>query len=190
MSAGQEVVDDVEHALLPMPFITVLGLEFGATRSPILLGKIGDLVLRFGPPLQRFVNLLFLRVGFWPFDVDFAVIGIKDDVLRVRDRVGYGQAELCAPCNLISPAFLIWSSFSPINRATKLMLYCKTCTYRWSPFRLKIRYRVSCCLDHLAQYQGLGGVVMSDLFWFSETQTRQIEPYFPLSHSVPRVDGR
>ena len=29
---------------------------------------------------------------------------------------------------------------------------------------------------------------MSDLIWLSEAQMRRIEPYFPLSHGVPRVD--
>ena len=31
---------------------------------------------------------------------------------------------------------------------------------------------------------------MSDLFWLSRAQMRRIEPYFPLSHGVPRVDDR
>lgn len=31
---------------------------------------------------------------------------------------------------------------------------------------------------------------MGDLIWLSEAQMRQIEPYFPLSHGVPRVDDR
>ena len=31
---------------------------------------------------------------------------------------------------------------------------------------------------------------MSDLIWLSEAQMRKIEPYFPLSHGVPRVDDR
>ena len=31
---------------------------------------------------------------------------------------------------------------------------------------------------------------MADLFWLSEAQMRQIEPYFPLSHGMPRVDDR
>jgi putative transposase len=31
---------------------------------------------------------------------------------------------------------------------------------------------------------------MSELFWLSESQMRRIEPYFPLSHGVPRVDDR
>ena len=31
---------------------------------------------------------------------------------------------------------------------------------------------------------------MSDLSWLSEAQMRRIEPYFPLSHGVPRVDDR
>src|SRR5271156_1972977 len=35
-----------------------------------------------------------------------------------------------------------------------------------------------------------GGVAMSDLFWLSKAQMRRIEPYFPLSHGVPRVDDR
>jgi putative transposase len=29
-----------------------------------------------------------------------------------------------------------------------------------------------------------------DLFWLSEAQMRRIEPYFPRSHGVPRVDDR
>jgi transposase len=36
----------------------------------------------------------------------------------------------------------------------------------------------------------LGGVVMSDLIWLSQAQMRRIEPYFPLSHGVARVDNR
>ena len=31
---------------------------------------------------------------------------------------------------------------------------------------------------------------MSDLFWLSDRQLRRIEPYFPLSHGVKRVDDR
>lgn len=31
---------------------------------------------------------------------------------------------------------------------------------------------------------------MSDLFWLTHEQMRRIEPYFPLSHGVPRVDDR
>jgi transposase len=31
---------------------------------------------------------------------------------------------------------------------------------------------------------------MSDLIWLSQAQMRRIEPYFPLSHGVPRVDDR
>ena len=31
---------------------------------------------------------------------------------------------------------------------------------------------------------------MSNLFWLSEVQMRRIEPCFPLSHGVPRVDDR
>ena len=31
---------------------------------------------------------------------------------------------------------------------------------------------------------------MSDLIWLSDAQMRRIEPYFPLSHGVPRVDDR
>jgi putative transposase len=31
---------------------------------------------------------------------------------------------------------------------------------------------------------------VSDLIWLSEAQMRKIEPYFPLSHVVPRVDDR
>jgi putative transposase len=29
---------------------------------------------------------------------------------------------------------------------------------------------------------------MSDLIWLSEAQMRRIEPHFPLSHRVPRID--
>ena len=31
---------------------------------------------------------------------------------------------------------------------------------------------------------------MSDLFWLSEQQLANIDPYFPLAHGVPRVDDR
>ena len=31
---------------------------------------------------------------------------------------------------------------------------------------------------------------MSDLFWLTKPQIRRIEPYFPRSHGVPRVDDR
>ena len=31
---------------------------------------------------------------------------------------------------------------------------------------------------------------MSDFIWLTEAQMRKIEPYFPLSHGVPRVDDR
>src|SRR5271156_3422847 len=31
---------------------------------------------------------------------------------------------------------------------------------------------------------------MSDLFWLSTAQMRRIEPYFPLSHGIARVDDR
>lgn len=31
---------------------------------------------------------------------------------------------------------------------------------------------------------------MSDLIWLSAAQMRRIEPHFPLSHGVPRVDDR
>lgn len=31
---------------------------------------------------------------------------------------------------------------------------------------------------------------MADLFWLSAAQMRWIEPYFPLSHGMPRVDDR
>ena len=31
---------------------------------------------------------------------------------------------------------------------------------------------------------------MSDLIWLSEAQMRRIEPHFPLSHGIPRVDDR
>ena len=31
---------------------------------------------------------------------------------------------------------------------------------------------------------------MGDLIWLLDAQMRRIEPYFPLSHGVPRVDER
>ena len=31
---------------------------------------------------------------------------------------------------------------------------------------------------------------MSDRIWLSEAQMRRIEPHFPLSHGMPRVDDR
>ena len=31
---------------------------------------------------------------------------------------------------------------------------------------------------------------MDDLFLLSEVQMRRIEPFFPLSHGIPRVDDR
>lgn len=31
---------------------------------------------------------------------------------------------------------------------------------------------------------------MSDLFWLTNKQMQRIEPYFPLSHGVPRVDDQ
>lgn len=31
---------------------------------------------------------------------------------------------------------------------------------------------------------------MSDQFWLNEEQLARIEPYFPLSHGIPRVDDR
>ena len=36
----------------------------------------------------------------------------------------------------------------------------------------------------------LGGVTMADLLLLSEAQMRRIEPYFPLSHGIARVDDR
>ncbi len=30
---------------------------------------------------------------------------------------------------------------------------------------------------------------MSDLFWLTRAQLKRIEPHFPLSHGVPRVDN-
>ena len=35
-----------------------------------------------------------------------------------------------------------------------------------------------------------GGIAMADLLLLSEAQMRRIEPYFPLSHGIPRVDDR
>lgn len=31
---------------------------------------------------------------------------------------------------------------------------------------------------------------MSDLFWLTDKQMRRIEPFFPMSHGVPRVDDK
>src|SRR6476620_3851265 len=36
----------------------------------------------------------------------------------------------------------------------------------------------------------LGDAAMSDLFLLTEAQMRRIEPYFPLSHGVARVDDQ
>jgi putative transposase len=36
----------------------------------------------------------------------------------------------------------------------------------------------------------LGDAAMSDLLLLSEAQMRRIEPYFPLSHGIARVDDR
>jgi transposase len=36
----------------------------------------------------------------------------------------------------------------------------------------------------------LGDAAMSDLFLLTEAQMRRIEPYFPLSHGIARVDDR
>ena len=36
----------------------------------------------------------------------------------------------------------------------------------------------------------VGDAAMSDLFLLTEAQMRRIEPYFPLSHGVARVDDR
>ena len=35
-----------------------------------------------------------------------------------------------------------------------------------------------------------GCAAMSGLFWLSPAQMRRIEPYFPLSHGIARVDDR
>ena len=35
-----------------------------------------------------------------------------------------------------------------------------------------------------------GGIAMTDLLLLSEAQMRRIEPYFPLSHGIARVDDR
>ena len=35
-----------------------------------------------------------------------------------------------------------------------------------------------------------GGVTVNDLVLLSAAQMRRIEPYFPLSHGIPRVDDR
>ena len=35
-----------------------------------------------------------------------------------------------------------------------------------------------------------GGIAMADLLLLSEAQMRRIEPYFPLSHGIARVDDR
>jgi transposase len=36
----------------------------------------------------------------------------------------------------------------------------------------------------------LGDIAIADLFLLTEAQMRRIEPYFPLSHGVARVDDR
>jgi transposase len=35
-----------------------------------------------------------------------------------------------------------------------------------------------------------GGIAMADLLLLSEAQMRRIEPYFPFSHGIARVDDR
>jgi transposase len=47
--------------------------------------------------------------------------------------------------------------------------------------------QTTCWIDSLAAH---GGVAMADLFLLSEAQMRRIEPYFPLSHGIARVDDR
>jgi transposase len=42
----------------------------------------------------------------------------------------------------------------------------------------------------LIQWWREEGAAMNDLILLSEAQMRRIEPYFPLSHGVPRVDDR
>ena len=43
---------------------------------------------------------------------------------------------------------------------------------------------------HRASFTVQGGAAMSELFWLSGAQLRRIEPCFPLSHGMPRVDDR
>jgi transposase len=42
----------------------------------------------------------------------------------------------------------------------------------------------------LIQWRREEALPMSNLIWLSEAQMRRIEPYFPLSHGVPRIDDR
>ena len=50
---------------------------------------------------------------------------------------------------------------------------------------------VDCALHSFASNGGTEGVVqVSELWLLSEAQMRWIEPYFPLSHDIPRVDDR
>ena len=42
----------------------------------------------------------------------------------------------------------------------------------------------------LIQWRHQEVLLVDDLFLLSKAQMRQIEPYFPLSHGVPRVDDR
>ena len=42
----------------------------------------------------------------------------------------------------------------------------------------------------MIQWRCEGGIAISNLIWLTEAQMRKIEPYFPLSHGVPRVDDR
>jgi hypothetical protein len=44
------------------------------------------------------------------------------------------------------------------------------------------------CGEVIDSMAASGGTAMSDLIWLSDKQMRRIEPYFPLSHGVPRVD--
>jgi putative transposase len=68
--------------------------------------------------------------------------------------------------------------------ATQLITPCPETSQTQDP---SDRLRYSEVIDSMA---ASGGAAMSDLILLSESQMRRIEPYFPLSHGVPRVDDR
>ena len=56
--------------------------------------------------------------------------------------------------------------------------------------RLKTHSRDLQTGDYLVHSRVWEGFEMGDLIWLSGAQIRRIQPYFPLSHGVPRVDER
>ena len=88
VARAYDIVDDVEHALLEVPVVEVALLEFRIPCAAVLLGEVCNLLLRCCPSSQRFVEPLLLLLGFGPEDLGVPVVGIEDDVVGVRDRLG------------------------------------------------------------------------------------------------------